>query len=283
MLPLVILTGQAGAGKDTIASFLVKNHKAVAVALADPMKRFAQLVFGFTDDQLWGPSASRNAKDERFASSEYNDACWERLRKVGLQWCKEVLPTLSEMDLLYAYKALRSWAQGLLNDAQVEGGLTPRKALQTLGTEWGRNFNSDMWIDAGIRATIKLLGGGYAYDRVKGLVADEKSQPELVVITDGRFRNEIVKVASMGGHTWKVVSSTIDTAAVDKAGIAGHSSEAQQLTIPNHFFTLILHNEKKHGLEAAEKMTTYAYESTFGRTWRVRWSEARVCADNYPW
>jgi hypothetical protein len=52
--PIVMLTGPAGSGKDTVASFLVKNHGAVAIAQADPMKRLAMQLFEFPEETLWG-------------------------------------------------------------------------------------------------------------------------------------------------------------------------------------------------------------------------------------
>lgn len=54
-----------GSGKDTIAYYLVSKRGFVKMANADLLKRVAQSAFGFTDDQLWGPSELRNAPDKR--------------------------------------------------------------------------------------------------------------------------------------------------------------------------------------------------------------------------
>lgn len=58
---IIGVAGAAGAGKDQVAEFLVKDHRFVRVALADPIKRMvrdAQL-WPFTDDQFWGSSERR--------------------------------------------------------------------------------------------------------------------------------------------------------------------------------------------------------------------------------
>lgn len=50
---LVGITGKARSGKDTIAKHLWTQHEFTRIALADPMKRAAQQMFGLTDAQTW--------------------------------------------------------------------------------------------------------------------------------------------------------------------------------------------------------------------------------------
>ncbi len=63
LLPLIGLLGRAGSGKDTVADALVLRHGVTKVALADPIKRAAQAWFGWTDEDLWGPSENRAKAD----------------------------------------------------------------------------------------------------------------------------------------------------------------------------------------------------------------------------
>lgn len=63
--------------------------------------------------------------------------------------------------------------------------LTPRYALQTLGTEWGRQCDPDVWIKLALRRAAVL--------------------PGRVVITDCRFCNEARAVKAAGGEVWKIV------------------------------------------------------------------------------
>jgi dephospho-CoA kinase len=78
-------------------------------------------------------------------------------------------------------------------------GISPRVALQTLGTEWGRNtINSDLWI---LRAQKEI------------------EQHENIVISDCRFDNEAAAVISSGGIVIEIVRQDINQ-------VAAHSSES---------------------------------------------------------
>lgn len=61
--------------------------------------------------------------------------------------------------------------------------LTVRYALQTLGTEWGRNCSPDTWVRLGVR-----LAKGHG----------------LAVFSDCRFVNEARAVREAGGFVWKI-------------------------------------------------------------------------------
>jgi hypothetical protein len=83
--------------------------------------------------------------------------------------------------------------------------LTPRHALQTLGTEWGRGCSEDVWAQLGVRRALA-------------------SPADVVVITDCRFVNEARAVRSVGGEVWRVVRP--GAGLVGAAGL--HASEAEQ-------------------------------------------------------
>lgn len=102
-----------------------------------------------------------------------------------------------------------------LGDAELEGplkevpcpllgGATPRWAMQSLGTEWGRNqISPTLWSDAWAR----------------------RASSGLVVCDDVRFLNEAALVASLGGTLIRVVragmvNSTIHPSESEQAGIA---------------------------------------------------------------
>lgn len=252
--PIVLLCGQAGSGKDTVAEILVKNHGAVAIAQADPMKRLGHWVFKFSAHQLWGPSEARNAIDTRFANK---DNIYHYLFLLdNNRFVEELLPDYSEAKIKDAKAELRSWATNLLHDAVEEGGLSPRKMLQTLGTEWGRSIEKDMWTNYTKRSAFKLLGGGYSYNKIQGLLCDDSRNSNLVVITDGRFRNEIISVTSVGGEAWKIVNP----AATESPGIKGHVSEDEQKSIPDYFYNAVIRNDKKEGLEILNTLVNYVFE-----------------------
>ena len=67
------------------------------------------------------------------------------------------------------------------------GGQTPRHAMQTLGTEWGRDLiHPDIWVNMWTRAYEKL-----------GCGTPRKVQP--IVADDVRFANEVDAIKRLGG------------------------------------------------------------------------------------
>jgi len=104
-------------------------------------------------------------------------------------------------------KPLKDMCRALgMDDAMIEGGLkevpqdllggqTPRHAMQTLGTQWGRDcMGEDFWVDMWAAS-------------VKG----------RAVVDDCRFPNEAARVRQMGGMVLRLVG---------RGGIAGgHQSE----------------------------------------------------------
>lgn len=91
-------------------------------------------------------------------------------------------------------------------------GRSPRHAMQTLGTEWGRNcIAADLWVNAWKAKVTKLLGAGVD-----------------VVCDDCRFPNEAKAVRQLGGRVVRIIG---------RGGIAGkHESEkpiAPDLQIEN--------------------------------------------------
>ena len=102
-----------------------------------------------------------------------------------------------------ACKVIFGW-----DDRQLYGALkevidpvykvSPRVALQTLGTEWGRNcISSDLWLN---RAKAEIL------------------KHENITISDCRFDNEAQMILGMGGYIIEVIRP-------DTKEVAAHSSE----------------------------------------------------------
>lgn len=153
---LIGIVGRAGAGKDTIASFIPNARK---FSFADPLKEFCAEVFDWPRETLWGPSELRNRPDPRYT------------RENGTP-------------------------------------LTPRYALQTLGTDWGRACDPDVWVRLGIRRAQAWLA----------------SNEGVAVFADCRFVNEARAIREAGGQVWRV-----EREASGLAGAAGlHLSEMEQ-------------------------------------------------------
>lgn len=78
---------------------------------------------------------------------------------------------------------------------------TVRRALQTLGTEWGRALDEDVWVRLAIR---------------------EAKKHTATVVPDVRFENEARVVREHGGSIWRIVRPGYES----NAGTA-HSSETE--------------------------------------------------------
>jgi hypothetical protein len=252
---IIGIAGAAGSGKDTVAGLVGQYVKTVSIAQADSMKRFARDVFGFTETQLWGPSECRNAPDERFASFAAWSKAAERIVDLGLNWIREVLPGGDVHD---ARSALAVWFNNMADAHRQPDdtykALTPRYVLQTLGTEYGRKINANMWNDAALRTAHALLCGGHGYDKSTGLytMTTPSAEPEFVLISDVRFKNEVVGIRETGGIVINIVSPAEDNSSIEAAGVKGHRSEAELKGVPSHWYRYQLVNDKRHGLLALE-------------------------------
>ena len=89
-MTIVAISGQLNAGKDVVADCFVWEGY-TKIALADPMKRLAYDVFDFSEDQLWGPSNSRNEVDYRFSDRSFWEISELCLQYSGPKWLKTVI------------------------------------------------------------------------------------------------------------------------------------------------------------------------------------------------
>ena len=86
----------------------------------------------------------------------------------------------------FDWAPMRLWGASELREQPDEryGGLTPRRALQLLGTEFGRQAYEDLWVKMLLR-NVHTLEEGPPCMRPKG-----------VIVTDVRFKNEVALLAS---------------------------------------------------------------------------------------
>lgn len=163
---IIGISGSAGSGKDTTAGFLVRDFGFAQIAFADPMKRAVADWFDWDAERLWGPSALRNAVDERY-----------------------------DRGSMIARDASRK-----------DRFLSARHALQFLGTEIGRELYRDVWVEYGLRIAKSLIvNGGVDYIPSKGVVSAARPPIAGVAISDVRFANELVAIRRAGGRLLRIV------------------------------------------------------------------------------
>ncbi len=206
-----------GVGKDEVAKHLEDKHYGQGVALADPLKRIARQVYDFSVKQLWGPSQYRNEMDVRYPRPEHV----LREARNGIRSCA---------------CCLQEWELG--KNAPV-CYLTPRYALQLLGTEWGRHCYPDTWVTLALRIAGVILDGRATYSRVNGLDYDGPLPTiRTAPIPDMRFKNEFNAVRGTGGRNVRVVRH-VDYAITPST----HQSEIDLMDVPDEKFDYVLNND----------------------------------------
>jgi hypothetical protein len=258
--PILGICGPAGSGKDAIAAIAAKALNGTCIAQADPMKRLAGILFGFTAEQCWGPSACRNAPDPRYTRKKLQEAL--ELEARGKQYqaidsehqqVKEWLVDVVGRPASETVDGLRSWYRSVLEECLKRDELTPRLVLQSLGTQWGREQDKNIWVDYAMRMAEGVLQGR-PYNNQVGL--DSKFRvggPDYVIVTDVRFRNEVLAIKAKGGQVWRVFDPNATKDVEVSGGIKGHASETEMKSIPGSYFDHSISNDKTAGLAALEE------------------------------
>lgn len=238
---IIVLAGAMGSGKDTVGDLLVKNHGFQKLAFADPLKKMVKMAFpAFTDESLYGPSSKRETQFPQYPFSGICPHC-------GCTCTDELDEVPEEQDRTdgMRYRCIPCE----LNYPQY---ISPRLALQTLGTEWGRRLYSDVWVDAAFEhihahdpRTYVKIGPAYEKDWV---------------ITDCRFKNEVRGSKRNGGLVVRLTRN------MDR-NVTSHASEAELKTIPVMEFDYVFDNapmsledlpaEVDHMLECFKNGTKY--------------------------
>lgn len=239
-----------GAGKDAAAARLIEKHGFVRIGIADHLKRICKAVFDFSDEQLWGPSDMRNKPDRRYP----------RGGKHGADNMKGYLARRNEREELERsrpvdYETKHRVARTLEAEWEAMAYLTPRYALQQLGTQWGRDCYDQVWIEDALRTAKQLLSDdSTAYTEKEGLIERVQQYPQGefkvvdnwpkplkgVVFSDVRFHNEYKAIKAAGGnivrvrrYSWEPFKKNVDTT---------HQSETELSAYGDDKFDYILDN-----------------------------------------
>lgn len=242
-MKVLCLLGQAGVGKDTMADYLCLNKGYVSVALADPIKRCCFQIFGFSQEQLWGPSHLRNAVDTRLSGrlgyknreQVTNNSWW-----FGQHFVNEVFSTASPTAKMDALASFWQHVETILTRETI----TPRFVLQTLGTEWGRGHDPDIWLRYAYDVVLSgLRSGKHTYSPTLGLVNRAYLDSLIigvpnVVIPDNRFKNEVAFGKARGATIVRLRRANYESALEGEA--KAHYSETEQQELADTAFDAVL-------------------------------------------
>lgn len=168
---LIGLVGRAGAGKDTVADRLVKEHGYVRVAFADKLKIVVAEAFDV-------PLNFFNDRDKK--NEPHPNICKEHLlEKFGgsselCNWFRDIAEDVAPGSGSDGSEGMLIFLSDLIPDSSVHA-LSPRQAAQVIGTEGFRQcFNERVWVDCAMRQAERHLNEGRS-----------------VVVTDVRFPDEV--------------------------------------------------------------------------------------------
>lgn len=229
---LIALVGNKGAGKDTAASFLIdklgyKNLKwaggvkamlaAALTHLGVPEERVDDYIEGNLKESECFLLSHKNLSDPEvhlsmvWALLEYQGVRnasalqnFVRVEELGYQSRWYALETLAEVWIPALFPARHNFFRRLSNlirGAGFDTYTSPRRFMQTLGTEWGRDhMGKNFWVNI----TERLI-------RRSG----------KAVITDTRFKNEVEAVKALGGVVVKIHRAGLkaDTSHSSESGV----------------------------------------------------------------
>lgn len=139
---------------------------------------------------------------------------------LGFAACDLATPMKVACKAFFGFSDAQLWGPSEnRNEDDPRWGFSPRVALQRLGTEYGRALHPDVWIRACLRDCAKW---------------------PRAVIADARFSNEIEAARDAGGLLVRLKRGMVDGADLSTL----HSSEAEQLSIPDEFFDVVIDNRK---------------------------------------
>ncbi len=262
------ISGFSGAGKDECAGQLVRKYNAIQTGLADSGKRHMADAYGFTEQQLYGPSHFRNIGDVRVPKNAFYEHGLRKWRGEFPSDIREGLDDKYKLDptaKYWVFSALAGgrrpcWINGsemmvFVKEGDPEYWLSPREALQQY-LEKMNQLDVYTWIRKGVEDQLLIATRKYGYNRMAGLVrlGSDKGLPMSIaqgdnVITcfaDFRHIPEIQYIRELA------VNGLVDFCPilirVKRPSIPvppyNHRSETEQVKIRDAAFDFIVHNDQ---------------------------------------
>jgi len=252
------ISGFAGSGKSTMADILSRNFHFIGVSLADPLKRMAREAFDFSEEQLWGPSEKRNEPDKRYPRAHTWDIKTEWDVTEDLKGFAEKSEASCACCGTQAIFSRHADGYDIIDpNKSPPCFLTPRHALQRLGTEWGRACYPNVWVDITMRtAKLLLVSQSHQYSRTQGAYPLHREHKiRGVAIPDVRFKNEMEAIRANGGKLIRIKRPN----ALMSPALAKHPSEEEQSNIPDDYFDGVIENDDT--IEALQEKVLAMYDS----------------------
>lgn len=269
---MIGISGFSGSGKDTVAAELIDKFQAIRIGLADPAKRHMADLYGFTRNQLFGPSSERNAGDLRYPKYHKLDLIKCNVDTIGTTFIDSadshhVPHSLDKSKTYYSFSSV-DWdriksTSNLLHKVlyeTVNGGkriyyieigdprfwLSPRETLQKY-CELMNDMYLDTWIRKSIETQLEVANNypNYTYDEMEGIVHknDSMKRPDFLITCSPDFRHwhEIKLLRSSARENTTVILIRVKRPSIPKPPYQ-HRSEIEQTSIPDSEFNFVLDN-----------------------------------------
>lgn len=217
----IVLCGVSGSGKSTLGDNFTRRFGHIQTAFADPLKEATRTIFGFEAEHLWGPSELRETRYRDFETVGWCFDC--NVQMLGPERHSRLMELYDHPEKALEMREhannaddyWKCWSCHITMPRYV----TPRTALQTLGTAWGRRYCADLWA----KSCFARMNPTTSY-----------------VVTDCRFTNE--REAARAHRACIVLL----TRALDRS-TSTHPSEAEIRIFAKAFspdeVDVVLHNE----------------------------------------
>jgi hypothetical protein len=286
---MVGVSGFSGSGKDTVANALIEKFQAVRIGLADPAKRHMADLYGFTEEQLFGPSEKRNAGDLRYPKHQNLDLIKCDHNDIGKTYIDDIdsgrLQAELDINKIYysfyddnslecmpydlPYEIIRNKSRiYYVEEGDPNFWLSPREALQKY-CELMNTMYLDTWIRKSIETQIQVAQKiRYCfYSNMKGITyypVPLQIDPEYIVTCspDFRHKHEIKLLRKYEEGDVISILIRVTRPSIPKPPYQ-HRSELEQATIPNPEFDFVLSNDGSiHDLDSkTSKAMQYILES----------------------
>ena len=195
---LIGISGKAGAGKSTLGNMLSKLSGYPTLGLADTLKQKVNTIFGWDNRHSFGSLKEEEQYTKVTHISQINlilNTCWNGIIDM-------------DYDKLRAFYTVFEPYVCFDNMGFIQWKISPRKAYQLFGTEFGRKQLKDtLWLDL--------------------------AQDHDIIWTDVRFDNEAEYLKSKGGILIEVVSDRETTKESSHSSEAGVDKSYISITIDN--------------------------------------------------
>jgi len=273
---VVCFSGFSGTGKDTCSDRIVERCSAVHIGLADPAKRHMADVYGFSEEQLFGPSKFRN-----FGVFKYPKPIMEGVDisdfRSGRQLCIEypnirgkieedkeyIVVTVSDFNCSTSVFAdypivFKEGVQSIcISTTDPRFFLSPREALQ-IYCETMNKLYQNTWIDKGINIIhelSKISHTGFdgrtsltetTYSKFNGITKlsyckEIKDNLFVACFSDFRHKHEINTMKQFHG-LFRPIIVRVKRKGIEKPPF-NHRSETEQTEIADNEFNYVINND----------------------------------------